>query len=589
MTFRAPFVPRIASLLTMFVFLSVCYWPAIAHSNHDGRVAPALKDEAAKSEEQVVGKISGGNDFKGLSAAGEHAAWIEENAASSKWTVYLDGRAIGGKYDRIQHLEFSPDGTRLAFFGLANSDWTFVVDTTSSTTVYATAYTDVSPVVFQPHGSSWAYRACYSENSCTMVAGGHVAVMPRETYDQISSPQYSADGKHLGFLAQFHGKWSAIVDGKPVGPPISSFSCSGFSPDGAHFYVCGSEKKVGHDRWAYYVDGISGPEFAQIGPIAFTPDSAHYAYGASGLQVAFKKDETTGTIVLDGKPGASFEGRGLPGAWVTLLNAPIVAAEVYSGGEFIYPAVFVPGRFVVSTKVLSADLNGVSDPVFSNSGGVVFAARRGKNDIAVFNGTDPGPRFDDVLSDVVFAEDGLHSAYIARQGDSLLAVRDNQPGAAVSLDVLMHRKSKYFDAEGNPIKPPPLDLSGFSIGWAALSSHSAHFAYEIIKGGLRFRSGRTPRADRIVVFDGKLQKSYNAADISVVQFTPDERHYWYAVIGSDGKKSMAVVDGHETKLYDDMTEAQIESEKNEVVFFAREKNRILRIAVPLVEGSAKAN
>jgi hypothetical protein len=566
------------ALLMALVVPLTCASFVFAHANM--KLPPRWKSSAelAKSIEQEIGKVSKRDNLKSLLSAGGHVAWVEENPASTKWAVFLDGKQVGGRYDDVKYPEFSSDGAHFGFFGLQNSHWTSVIDGVTHLTVY----TDVSPLVFQPHGSSWAYRACYSENACTMVSKGSLAVMPRETYDEISPPQYSPDGRHLGFLAKFHGKWSAIVDGKIIGPPISSFSCSGFSPDGAHFFMCGTEKKTGYVRWAYYIDGNRGPEFAQIGPIVFSADGAHYAYGGSGLQIAFKKDETSGTIVLDGKPGPSFQGRGLPGAWVTLLDAPIIAAAVYTGGTFVYPAVFVPGHFIASTNVLSASLDGVSDPAFDRNGNLVYAARRGNNDVIMVDGNGDGPSFDDVLTDAVFTADGDHSAYVARRGEDLLAVRDNKPGHLLSLNDLIHRKAVYFDDEGNRIKAPPLDVGEFSVGWAALSPHAAHFAYEITKGGMRFRNGRTPRAERTVVFDGQPQNRYNALNISVVQFTPDERHYWYTVLGADGKKSLAVVDGRETKLYDDMSAAQFDSENNQVVFFARKKDRVVRIAVPLV-------
>ena len=567
----------------------LCFCPLRGSARMTGDATMSARressDHAAEFQEQLVGKISGGSKFEDLQASNGHAAWVEQKASTSKWIVYRDGKEMGGKYDGVKYLEFSPDGEHLAFFGQRNSLWLLVLDGQERSRSFA----DVTPLVFEPYGPSWAFSACAAENTCTMIVGGHPADMPRETYDQISPPQYSLDGKHLGFVAQFDGKWTAIVDGKAIGPPMKGYACLGFSPDAAHFFVCGTTSKaeLTYPQWTYFVDGAPGPYFAQVSPITFSSDDRHYAYGGSRSQVAFNKDKTSGTIVLDGKPGPEFQGRGLPGAWVTLLNAPIIAAEVYSGGSFISPVVIVPGHLISGSRVLSAGLNGVSDPVFDVHGNLAYAARSGKNDVVVFEGAHAGPRFDDVVSDVVFTDDALHSAYVALRGREFVEVLDNQPGKAVPLDDSPQRSQ--------PRKPDPTDLNATpgddeplpppvpkaSIGWTELTPNATHFAFEMVKGGIRFGAGNTLRAERTVVLDGQPGKKYNAVGLSVLQFSKDEKHYWYKVSGASGKQGLVVVDGHESKLYNDLTGPQFDPASNGIVFFARDGKKILRIALSL--------
>ena len=567
--------------------LFFCPLRASARLNDPGTTSTRQKSSGhvAKFQEQSVGKISGGSEFEDLQASNGHIAWVEQKASTSKWIVYRDGKEMGGKYDGVKYLEFSPDGEHLAFFGQRNLQWLLVLDGQERSQAFA----DVTPVVFEPRGPSWAFSACAAENTCTMVVGGHPADTPRETYDQVSPPQFSLDGKRLGFMVQFHGKWTAIVDGKAIGPQMKGYSCLGFSPDAAHFFVCGTTNKaeLTYPQWTYFVDGAPGPYFAQISPITFSSDDRHYAYGGSGSQVAFKKDKTNGTIVLDGKSGPEFQGRGLPGAWVTLLNAPIVAAEVYSGGGFIYPVVLVPGHLISGPRVLSASLNGVSDPVFDVRGNLAYAARLGKDYVVVFDGAQAGPRFDDVVSDVVFTDDALHSAYVALRGREFVEVLDNQPGKAVPLDDSPQRS--------HPRKPDPTDLNATpdtdeplpppipkaSIGWTELTPHATHFAFEIVKGGIRFNAGKTLRAERTIVLDGEPGKRYSALGMSVLQFSKDEKHYWYTVSGASGKRGLVVVDGHESKLYSNLTGAQFDPADNGIIFFARRGKKLLRVTLPL--------
>ncbi|MHB8756061.1 MAG: hypothetical protein ACYC92_14065 [Candidatus Acidiferrales bacterium] len=541
--------------------------------------------DAVKFHEQSIGKISGGSEFKDLQASNGYVTWVEQNGSTSKWVVYRDGEQIGRKYDGVKYLEFSPDGEHLAFFGERDSSWLLVLDGRES----SSQYKDVTPVAFQPHGPSWAFSACYAENTCAMIVRGHPAVMPRETYDQVSPPQFSLDGKRLGFMVQFHGKWTAIVDGKALGPPVDAYSCLGFSPDAAHFFACGRRKKLG---WTYFIDGVPGPYFAQLGPIVFSNDAKHYLYGGSGMQFGFAKNRTTGAIVLDGKEGKAFQGSGMRGEWTVLLDASMIAGEAYGAG-FVVPVLFSPGYFISGPRILSANLNGVSDPAFGQDGDPVYAARLGQNDVVVFDGAKPGLRFDDVVSDIVFTDDGLHSAYVALRSKKFVEVLDGQPRKGISLKDLSSsshgRKPAPADLNSTPGingPAPPPKPKAFSIGWTELTPHATHFAFEIIEGGTRFKNGRTLRARRTVVLDGNPGKQYNAIGISVMQFSDNGRHYWYTVSGVAGKKGLVVADGRESKLYNNLTEAQFVAANNAIMFFARKGSHILRITIPLPADSA---
>src|ERR1700752_1659268 len=56
--------------------------------------------ETATFQEQVIGEMTAGSEFKGGRADKEHLAWIEKQGG--KRTVRLDGKPQGGTYDDVR-------------------------------------------------------------------------------------------------------------------------------------------------------------------------------------------------------------------------------------------------------------------------------------------------------------------------------------------------------------------------------------------------------------------------------------------------------------------------------------------------------
>ena len=104
--------------------------------------------------EQVIGEIPAGTAFKAWVAAGNHVAWA--GAQDNKWTVTLDGKQQGGRYEKVEHLTLSPDGLHLHFFGKLHDRWVHVLDGSETSPGYAS----VTALSLQPQGSSFAYGAC---------------------------------------------------------------------------------------------------------------------------------------------------------------------------------------------------------------------------------------------------------------------------------------------------------------------------------------------------------------------------------------------------------------------------------------------
>jgi hypothetical protein len=328
-----------------------------------------------------------------------------------------------------------------------------------------------------------------------------------------------------------------VVDGKELGPEFDQvwFSDWGFSRDGSHFFVSGRLKT----SWLHAVDGTPTPGFDVISRVAFTRDGRHYAYGGADAHGGMKKQKVVGTIVMDGQTVATYEGKGMPGAWTALGGE----REVMLGG----------------VRDLATDFHGVSTPEFDPDGKLVYAARRDKGDVAVFRGQDSGPGFDEVLSPVVFTEDSSHFVYIARQGSDFVEVRDNKIVRTV----------------------PGGKRGASAVGFVALTKDSSHIAYETISGGHNYKVAATLRAFRTVIIDGQAGSEYNALRLVNFDFDPESRHYFYQVIGAEGDRSLVNIDGHESRLCDFVAGTRYLPDGKTIAFVARDGSRFLRFTYTL--------
>ena len=134
-----------------------------------------------------------------------------------------------------------------------------------------------------------------------------------------SYPQFSRDGKRLAYLGKRGKKWIAVVDGKEIGPELDGYADFGFDPNGNRFYVARAKGIV----LGYVVDGVAGPLFRVLSPIAFSSDGKHYAYGGAKQKTGFKKEKAVGTLVLDGQTIAEYEGEGISRLTLVLLGAKV--------------------------------------------------------------------------------------------------------------------------------------------------------------------------------------------------------------------------------------------------------------------------
>jgi len=477
---------------------------------------------AGSFREEVIAQLTPGSEVLEITACEGHLAWIEKQNGTH--SVKLDGTPQGAGYKDVKFLVMCPSQGRVMFFGKRESGWVFVADGKEG----SEEYTWTTAPAFQPKGTSLAFGACIEKKKC------HLYVDQKEAgpeFELVSYPRYSRDGEHIAYFGKRGKDLTAVVDGKEAGPTVSGFYRFGFSPGGSHFYIAAVRGIMA----TYVVDGNSGPVFPVIGPIAFSSEDDHYAYGGTSSQSGFKKQKVFGTVVEDGTVVATHEGKGLTGSWSLLAGAQESLAQ--------------------GVRNLNPDFDGISDPDFDPDGKLVYAVRRDKGEMTVLVGDKAGPGFDDILSPVVFSGDSRHFVYIARHGSDFVEVRDNVAGRTIPA------------GSRGPTMVPQI----------MMSKDAEHLAFETVEGGNSFKAGKTTRALRSLVIDGKEGPRYDALAIAMLDADKELTHYFYAVIGAKGNQDLVCVNGQESKLYNDVRGLRFVDHEKSVVFFARDGQRILRV------------
>jgi hypothetical protein len=510
----------------------------LVYAKASGQAAPAAASGPQTAgnafQEELIAEIPAESELKNWMVGKTQIGWVEKR--DGKESVRLNGKQQGKVYDEVKYLTFSPDDAHFAFFGKRDSSWIFVLDGQE----HSQRYKKITSPSFQPKGNSYSYCGCV-EKKCQLVVDG---AETGADYEDVSFTKYSRDGKRLAFFGKRQKKWIAVVEGKELDPPLDEFwgSAWGFSRNGEKFYAAGFIKGT---NWTYVVDGKAGPGFGVISRLSFSADGGHYAYSGTVAKGGFKKQKTFGSVVLDGQASGSYEGRGLSGSWTVLAGTSESMIE--------------------GVRDLNPDFHGISNPEFNPEGKLMYAARREKGDVAVFIGNEAGPGFEEILSPVIFDADSGHFAYVARQGEQFIPVRDNHPGAGFT----------------------PSKHGATNVGWIALSGGGQHLAFETISGGSQFKTGGTLRALRTVVLDGVAGKEYDA--LSLVNFDLGKTgHYCYEVRGASGDKDLVNVDGHESRLYNAAIAARFSDDAKNVTFVARDGGRFFRVTYSLGSGAEVA-
>ncbi|MDD4267376.1 MAG: hypothetical protein PHO07_04985 [Pirellulales bacterium] len=372
-----------------------------------------------------------------LSPDGRHLGYID---SSDGQRVVLDGKPQP-VYDRVAALQFSPDGSQLAYAAQRGGRWCIVAGDRESP-----GYERVGPPQFSPDSARLAYvalldvgrRAVVVDGQpgrpCDLISAGLIEFSPDSArmaygamregkcclvvdgeelgpFDDLGTRTgycFSADGERLAFAALVEGKVCVIIDGRQQ-PPCYDVGDLVFSPDGRRVAYTAQERKDG--PWSVVLDGEKQQPYDTIGDgsLQFSPDSARLAYAAqqAGRWLA----------VVDGQPGEAHE------RIAQMLFSPDSKRLACVVGDGQTEAVVIDGH-----SERGFDAIGGGSLVFSpNSRRLGYIARSGWARFVVVDGLRKA-RYT-MVGYLTFTPDGRHYAHTALDKTGAFSVVDGRAAA----------------------------------------------------------------------------------------------------------------------------------------------------------------
>ncbi len=334
--------------------------------------------------------------------------------------VLQDGRRVGGVYDTLHWVNFSPDSRSLAFAAKSGDRWFMITDGVE----VGGGYDRVGRPVFSPDGRSLAFAVGTGQPGQRgtrhfIVRDG---IRVSEEYHFVGRPVFSPDGKSLAFAAQVRGKWFVVRDGVKVGGDYDLVSRPVFSPDGRSVgflaesfagsvpsmrplrdrcFLVRDGKRVGEEyerergEEAVALDGKG---------VVFSPDGGLIAFVApSGFKEFIVQDGVRMTKDYDGVSGLAFgpDSRSLAFFARDGAHTVVMRASVQVGGTF---------RNITSPIVFSPDGKSVA-----------FRAEAGRREFIVRDGIQITPTYDEV-SNIVTSADGTKIVFAALKGSNVYRV-----------------------------------------------------------------------------------------------------------------------------------------------------------------------
>jgi Tol biopolymer transport system component len=397
---------------------------------------------------------------------------------AAKWRVVTNGKA-GPEFDGIEWLDFSPDGNHMVYTARTNQKWSLVVDGN-----VGTSYDEIDTVLFSDNSQHVAYRARTGQKWCLVVDRQAGAA-----YDDIVSDQVvlSSGGTRVAYVAKIGQKFSMVVDGVagpvhdiiPAVPPI-------FSADGTRVAYIASQTTPLHG-FAVVADGNTAQVYDLVTDVAFSPDSKHLMYVATGKMKQF--------LVRDGRP---FPAHDHINKVVCSTDGQHVACVAMDGPTS-------PGSPFGSWSV---ETDGKSGPSYSGIGNsliftpddrdIVYSAQTDDQKWSVIVGTQMGKPHDACSpDDPVFSPNGKRLAYVVEDSQKWLVVVDAKFGAS-------------YDQIG--------EYHFFGETVPTFSADSKHVAYEAVTG-----------KRRVVVLDGQGGPEYDAIGGRTPKFTADDALEFLAI------------------------------------------------------------
>jgi len=323
------------------------------------------------------------------------------------------------------------------------------------------------------------------------------------------------------------------------------------------------------------VDGQLGPPFNQVGRgDFFSPDGKHLAYKA-------KRGPNKWVMVLDGEAGPEFE---------DITKGPFFSPH---NGRLAYEVLQGAKCFVVLDGKAGPEFDAVPFPrgkskgspqwgsslgnVFFSPNGqhVSYVARRGQK-LVVIQDEQTGPEFPFIVAGPIYSSDSQHAVYLGWEKNAISVILDGktlkkipvsdgrplytEPGREATVD-----RQTVWDATGELAAVPllwPVLFGGefFSVLAAkevnfvehvTFSGDGQRLAYVVGHGGRTFDGAEGSRARRQLVLDDREGPQYDADALLDLTFSPRGDHFAAEVHKTD-KGSFVVVDGQEGKPYDEL-------------------------------------
>lgn len=334
-----------------------------------------------------------------FSADGKHLAWVWGDRRAKdreEWELMLDGKRVK-KADWIGQLSFAPVGEDYAVWTGKDVRWD------------------------EQEGYEGGEYTCWWGKK---KADGY-------TGQAWQDPQWSADGRHLGFIAVKPSRMMAVVDGKEFGP--YNFA-SGFtwSADGKSAAWAALE---GFERTQIFVGKkVFGDEYESVGAPALGPDGAlAYLVSMRGRRALVFRDAVVPGYYDDlGTPAVSPDGKRVvvaanngrkdaEGGWF-VDNSWMDGALFWGEDEAANAAAGSACFLVLDGAKLGGDWARVIRPQFSPDSRHVAARARSAEGWQVLLDGGASPVYDEVETPR-FSADGKHLEFGARRGRELLWVR----------------------------------------------------------------------------------------------------------------------------------------------------------------------
>jgi len=307
--------------------------------------------------------------------------------STTRMAVVLDGE-IGPSHDEVNHLQFSADGGRFAYFARRDEEVSLIVDGTEL------ARCDHRPsycyeLQFSPDGQHTTCVMPHSQGDALFVDGELVAV-----HHTITDIMFSPEGERIAYVVSDDIGRSLVLDGRrsaDVGEAIQRFW---FAEEHCiHLRDAENGRRVDVD--GHYLVTFEAPD--DCSGLVASPDGAHLlVYSANG------------SLVLDG--------RALPGAWAGLYApTPTFSAN---GRRYAWAArAEGGGRACV--------VDGIAGPAFGTIGGGVFELEWGSHRLRLAREElDASSWIPRIIPG--FSPDSRHFAYAAASSEGRFVVVDRE-------------------------------------------------------------------------------------------------------------------------------------------------------------------